>query len=57
LREDPHAQWDVREISASMLRLAKKEMPATMQFAVGKHLVEETHERLFPDIPREVAAT
>lgn len=57
LREDPHAQWDVREKSAAMLRLAKKAMPATMQFAVGKHMVEETHGRLFPDIPREVAAT
>ena len=57
LREDPHAQWDVREISAAMLRLAKQVMPATLQFAVGKHLVEETHERLFPDIPRKVTAT
>ena len=48
LREDPHAQWDIRDKSTQMIRLAKKAMPATMQLAVGKHLFEETHAALFP---------
>ncbi len=56
LREDPHAQWDIREKSAAMLRLAKKAMPATMQFAVGKHLVEETRARFFRENSPEIAA-
>ena len=49
LREDPHAQWDIRDKSTQMIRLAKKVMPATMQLAVGKHLFEETHAALFPE--------
>ncbi len=49
LREDPHAQWDIRDKSTQMIRLAKKVMPATMQLAVGKHLLEETHAALFPE--------
>ena len=49
LREDPHAQWDIRDKSTQMIRLAKKVMPATMQLAVGKHLFEDTHAALFPE--------
>ncbi|MEE9239736.1 MAG: FAD-dependent thymidylate synthase [bacterium] len=55
LREDPHAQWDIRDKAAQMLRLAKSVMPATLQFAVGKHLFEETWARLFPGNSPEVA--
>jgi flavin-dependent thymidylate synthase len=55
LREDPHAQWDIRDKSTQMLRLAKAVMPATLQIAVGKHLFAETWERLFPDNSPEVA--
>ena len=49
LREDPHAQWDIRDKATQMIRLAKKAMPATMQLAVGKHLFEQTRAALFPD--------
>ena len=55
LREDPHAQWDIQDKAAQMLRLAKSVMPATLQFAVGKHLFEETWARLFPGNSPEVA--
>ena len=48
LREDPHAQWDIRDKATQMIRLAKKVMPATMQLAVGKHLFEKTRAALFP---------
>ena len=54
LREDPHAQWDIRDKSAQMIRLAKAVMPATLQFAVGKHLFEEAWGRLFPGNSPEV---
>ena len=49
LRETPHAQWDIRDKSTQMIRLAKKVMPATMQLAVGKHLFGATHAALFPE--------
>ncbi len=49
LREDPHAQWDIREKASQMIRLARGVMPATMQLAVGKHLFEETRATLFPE--------
>ncbi len=55
LREDPHAQWDIREKATKMLRLAKGAMPGTMQFAVGKHMVEEARALLFPVNSQEVA--
>lgn len=55
LREDPHAQWDIRDKSAQMIRLAKSAMPCTLQFAVGKHLFEETRAGLFPGNSSEVA--
>ncbi|HBK80441.1 MAG TPA: thymidylate synthase (FAD) [Nitrospinae bacterium] len=57
LREDPHAQWDIQDKAAKMLRLAKKVMPATLQFAVGKHLFEETYAQLFPENSQEFAAS
>lgn len=36
LREDAHAQWDIREISAKMSALAKEEMPLTFGLIGGK---------------------
>ncbi len=55
LREDPHAQWDIRVIASQMVRLAKGAMPATLQFAVGKHLFAEAQAQLFPeDSPKTV---
>ncbi|MEK6711790.1 MAG: FAD-dependent thymidylate synthase [Nitrospinota bacterium] len=49
LREDPHAQWDIRDKAAKMLRLARGVMPGALQLAVGKHLFAETWARLFPE--------
>lgn len=53
LREDPHAQWDVRDKAGKMLRLARKVMPGVLQFAVGKHQVDEVWAKLFPDAAKE----
>ena len=55
LREDPHAQWDIRDKAGQMLRLAKRVMPATLQMAVGKHLFSETRSRLFPEAAEKAA--
>lgn len=37
LREDEHAQWDIKEISAKMSAEATKVMPLAMMFIGGKH--------------------
>jgi flavin-dependent thymidylate synthase len=36
LREDRHAQWDIRETARKMLSLGKKIMPLTLMMATGK---------------------
>lgn len=36
LREDAHAQWDVRKISGDMLALARKKSPLSLMLAWGK---------------------
>jgi thymidylate synthase ThyX len=36
LREDKHAQWDIKQISKQMTSIAKKKMPITFQFVGGK---------------------
>ncbi len=36
LRMDSHAQWDIREISAEMVKAVKKAAPATAALACGK---------------------
>ncbi|MBN1551673.1 FAD-dependent thymidylate synthase [bacterium] len=40
LREDIHAQWDIRTIVSEMILLAKKEMPLCLSLAMGKHRFE-----------------
>lgn len=41
LREDLHAQWDIRSIARDMIRLAREEMPLCMTLAAGKHEFDE----------------
>jgi flavin-dependent thymidylate synthase len=36
LREDEHAQWDIKETSRKMLKLAKETAPASLIFSGGK---------------------
>lgn len=36
LREDSHAQWDIRETAERMVRLGKKSMPLALMLATGK---------------------
>jgi flavin-dependent thymidylate synthase len=41
LREDLHAQWDIRRIAAEMVHQAKEVAPVLMTMAVGKHEFEK----------------
>ncbi|MEA2014134.1 MAG: FAD-dependent thymidylate synthase, partial [Thermodesulfobacteriota bacterium] len=36
LREDMHAQWDIRETAERMIRLGKKVMPLALMLTAGK---------------------
>ena len=36
LREDAHAQWDIRETAERMVKLGKKVMPLTLMLTAGK---------------------
>jgi len=47
LREDTHAQWDIRGIANEMIRLARKACPALMLFASGKDSFDTLSEKLF----------
>ncbi len=40
LREDEHAQWDIRKIVSQMIELARIKMPGCMQLACGKDVFE-----------------
>jgi len=51
LREDEHAQWDIRRIAHQMVELARKAVPAVFAFACGKDRFEETRKRLFGGEP------
>jgi len=48
LREDRHAQWDIRETAEAMVRLAKGVMPLTLMMAGGKDA--------FPSLRNDVTA-
>ena len=47
LREDPHAQWDIREISGFMCNEAKKIAPLTTGFIGGKGSYAKLYEKYF----------
>lgn len=48
LREDRHAQWDIRETTAAMVRLARKALPLTFLLAAGKDRFDGLYRSLFP---------
>ncbi len=47
LREDIHAQWDIRRIARDMIAQARQAAPALMLLAAGKHEFETTRQQLF----------
>ena len=54
LREDKHAQWDIRRISTGMVALAKEAMPLTMLFIGGKDSYPEVYRAHFGKKPRMI---
>lgn len=40
LREDQHAQWDIRQLAHRMLERAREKLPLTLMLACGKDVFE-----------------
>jgi thymidylate synthase ThyX len=49
LREDAHAQWDIRRVASRMLALARERMPLTLALAAGKDRFEEVRRVVLSD--------
>ncbi len=47
LREDEHAQWDIRNIASQMIDLARKAVPLVFDFTGGKDVFEKRKKELF----------
>lgn len=54
LREDKHAQWDIRNISKKMSALARKTMPLTMMLIGGKDSYPGIYQEVFGKLPKVV---
>lgn len=52
LREDKHAQWDIRNIAGKMSTLAKKVMPLTMMLIGGKDKYPEIYKNVYGKLPK-----
>jgi len=49
LREDVHAQWDIRKLANEMIRQAKAVAPVLMTLAVGKHEFPKRRSEVYGD--------
>ncbi len=49
MREDIHAQWDIRDLVAEMLDKVRPHMPNCLMTAVGKHRFDENHRDIYGD--------
>jgi flavin-dependent thymidylate synthase len=47
LRADAHAQWDIRNLTEKMLKLARKVMPLTLMMACGKDNFPQLYKKTF----------
>ncbi|MDD3295987.1 MAG: FAD-dependent thymidylate synthase [Candidatus Omnitrophica bacterium] len=56
LREDAHAQWDIQNISKSMVAKAKEAMPLTFGLACGKDKYNEVYQSIFGCLPKVAKA-
>jgi len=52
LREDSHAQWDIRNITAKMRELAEEAMPLTVMTIGSKEIYPEKYKKLFGHGPK-----
>jgi flavin-dependent thymidylate synthase len=56
LRQDEHAQWDIRALADGMVGKARKVMPLTCLFLAGKHAYPGVYEQHFGHPPRVLTA-
>jgi flavin-dependent thymidylate synthase len=56
LREDAHAQWDIRNISGEMSRQAKEVMPLVFGLVGGKDRFPEIYKNIFGSLPEVLQA-
>ncbi|HRZ87263.1 MAG TPA: FAD-dependent thymidylate synthase [bacterium] len=56
LREDAHAQWDIRELSALMAAEARAVAPLTMMLICGKDRYAETYRGVYGRLPKVAPA-
>jgi flavin-dependent thymidylate synthase len=54
LRQDQHAQWEIRELADAMAGRARKAMPLTCLFLGGKDAYPDLYRREFGRLPRVV---
>lgn len=52
LREDPTAQWDIREITHQMSVLARKALPITTSLLGGKSVYPEVYKKIYGRYPK-----
>lgn len=50
MRQDAHAQWDIRAIANQMVALARRACPLTMSLACGKHSFERRKAVVLGDV-------
>ena len=51
LREDSHAQWDIRKVAGKMVSKAKEQMPITFALAGGKDSYNGIYRGIFGELP------
>ena len=56
LREDAHAQWDIRNLSLAMTKEAKKVMPLIFGLIGGKDKYNELYQNLYGKFPKVTKA-
>jgi len=54
LREDIHAQWDIRELAGQMAEMAKRVMPLTMLLIGGKDRYPENYKNIYGRPPKMI---
>jgi len=52
LREDPTAQWDIRNVTEKMSRLAKKHLPLTFMLLGSKDAYPQIYQSIFGRPPK-----
>ena len=52
LREDAHAQWDIRQVTSEMVKLGVKKMPLTFMLIGGKDRYPEIYEKVYGNPPK-----